>query len=158
VSIKRYTTIFAVILLAACGKSPITAGQLAKTDQQSVMEAEAVMLVFEFPDGARGGHGKIQGTAPPQIDNVTSDYLLNQIRMCGALNVRENGIGDIIITSSHRYWIYSDSTPNDMAVVRCVQKSISRHFSAYVAATAGRSDERFEELWTAQNRPKNRRN
>ena len=156
-SIKRYATIFTVILLAACGKSPITAGQLAKPEQQqSVTEAETAMLVFEFPDGARGGHGKIQGTAP-QIDIVPSDYILNQIRKCGAVNARENITGELVITSSHRYFVFSDSTPDDKGIVRCVQKSVSRHFSAYVASTTGRSDESFEDLWTAQNRRKNRR-
>ena len=99
------------------------AGQSALSDPASAPST----LVFEFPDGVRGGYGHIQGTGS-RPDLAGTHFLLEQIRKCGATDARYS---DVEI--SHRQLILGSSTERDSEIVLCVKRSVPNHFSVYTA-------------------------
>lgn len=100
------------------------------------LEASEQRLVFEFPDGVRGGTGQIQGMAPV-LREWPADFALNRIKACGARDARPSSV-----QATHRYLIESVSTRHDRKVVGCVKRSVPFHFSAFNPSTD------FPEFWT----------
>ena len=97
------------------------AGQSTPSDPASAQST----LVFEFPDGVRGGYGNIQGTGS-RPDLAGPHFLLEQIRKCGATDARYS---DVEI--SHRRLILASSTERDPEIVLCVKRSVPSHFSVF---------------------------
>ncbi|QZD88780.1 hypothetical protein K3148_07865 [Qipengyuania aurantiaca] len=91
----------------------------------------AAYLVFEFPDGVRGGSGKIQGVGDWPIRSaystpLTAEYwrdFASIFTNCGAQNpwFEPNW--------SHRTFVVVDGSPRNAEVVECVRKSLSLHFN-----------------------------
>lgn len=127
----------ALLALASCGEPAVAEKEPAKANAQpptnGAGSTEGALLILEFPDGVRGGRGKIQGTGPTPplpgpgtdgIDRHLFDRLMGHIRDCGAADpYLERGW-------SHRLLVISRSTPNDRAVVRCVRGRVHNHFNA----------------------------
>ena len=105
----------------AMGHAVTVAGQAAPIDPASPPST----LVFEFPDGVRGGYGNIQGTGS-RPDFAGPHFLLEQIRKCGATDARYS---DVEI--SHRRLILASSTARDPEIVSCVTRSVPSHFSVF---------------------------
>ena len=91
----------------------------------------AEYLVFEFPDGVRGGYGRIQGVGEWPTRGgyslpLTADYwrdFANIFKNCGAQNpwFEPNW--------SHRTLVVVDSSPRNAEVVECVRQSLNLHFN-----------------------------
>jgi hypothetical protein len=101
---------------------------------------EASMLTFVFPDGARGGTGKIQGTAKRSTE-IPEDFALMQIRRCGLRDARRSEI-----QVSHRYSVVGRRTSGDRDIVRCVKRSVPLHFTVYDDT----GDAKFREFWSSR--------
>ena len=127
------------VLLLFCANGP-----LAEQPNRS--------LIFDFPDGVRGGHGKIKGErkrpAHPSIGAtiIPGDIYLNTIRECGGKNVR---IPESQWT--HHFYILADSTSKDRSVVACFRKRIWGNFSVFVGSSdlskGERDDRPFRHFW-----------
>ena len=81
---------------------------------------EPTVLIFEFPDGARGGIGKIDGLGlfvPGQDWNPTE-----RLKRCGLKQPK-------IYLPTHKFYVYGLSTPKDMEIVRCFQRLTYNHFT-----------------------------
>jgi hypothetical protein len=110
-------------------------------------------LVFDFPDGTRGGHGKIEGTgrwkgkAVNGMRLTPDSFYIDPIKKCGAKNVRF----PTERWSHHRY-VLADSTSKDRIVVACVIKRLPRDFSVSVGSPdlfyGERDDRLFRDFWT----------
>ncbi|KTE07093.1 hypothetical protein [Sphingopyxis sp. H115] len=127
---------------------------------QSILGGTALSsptLVFEFPDGVRGGYGKIQGTAPMpdvlspdfKLEQSGPDFSLEQIRKCGAPDARYSDV-----ERSHGQIIVAASTDHDREIVKCVKRSVPFHFSVSVfAKESPGTDIPFQEFWSSPPTP-----
>ncbi|HEX8194489.1 MAG TPA: hypothetical protein VF552_16495 [Allosphingosinicella sp.] len=97
-------------------------------------------LIFSFPDGVRGGFGKIRGTAAPDSPNGYGP-VEQTVAACGGQILPS----DTVI--SHRESVITTSGPADLQIVRCVQRTTARHFNVYQAPapTAAESSGRTPE-------------
>ncbi len=78
------------------------------------------ILLFDFPDGVRGGMGRIRGIAQ---SGPTTDRAVEVIVACGGLEPRTP------LPPSHHFIVTVRSGSNDLEIVRCVQRSTNWHFS-----------------------------
>jgi hypothetical protein len=100
-------------------------------------------LFFKFPDGVRGGFGKIQGTGEAPARS-SMDWLVKQISECGLPDARSGP------PVSHLYTVMGTSGPNDRDIALCVQRTVPYHFS--VLDKSGQPI--FPDLWSSENRDK----
>jgi hypothetical protein len=108
------------------------------------------LLVFEFPDGARGGNGKIKGLGKQSAEDLPGSspksLYLEIIRRCGAKDARDS---DYQVT--HRSLVVAKITKKDRDIVACVMKNSPFRFSVWVGSpkfTDNAKDESaFREFW-----------
>ena len=103
--------------------------KLAKEDEEEKenpprqTQAPQRYLILEFPDGVRGGRGRIQGMAEPPTTQDTLEFL-QSIEACGAKDLFiQNNV-------SHRVLVYVPSTRRDRRIVECLKQSTAYHFNA----------------------------
>ncbi len=79
-------------------------------------------LVLGFPDGARGGRGRIEGTGEPAP--FDSWQFIQMIEGCGAREMLfEKGF-------SHNYFLFIPSSRRDRRIVECFKGATYQHFNA----------------------------
>jgi hypothetical protein len=76
------------------------------------------LLIFEFPDGERGGVGKVSGSGPL----VGSDPL-PLLQQCGLH--RPQPFSKV----THRYFVYGRASGRDQKIVTCFMKATSQPFN-----------------------------
>lgn len=78
-------------------------------------------LIFEFPDGVRGGFGRIWGEL--DVSSGLGEDLTQTLEKCGAVNPR------FLSVWSHSNHVVTQSTTRDRAVVQCFIRATSTHFN-----------------------------
>ena len=139
-----------MMIAGSSGCSPVEGSDAAESQTRPAQAAPSAAdsrerigmdwLVLDFPDGVRGGRGAIQGVgsrprlphdpSPPFFtghDPSALDWLLQQVRDCGAVEPRVGG------HLSHSFFVVSRSTDRDREVVRCLIQAIPHHFDAGLA-------------------------
>ena len=87
------------------------------------------ILVFMFPDGARGGVGKVKGLSTPEPGRIKPEDTKILLNTCGLRDTKSfNQV-------SHRFYFYGRSTSSDVKVVRCFQRLTYTHFTVGVGRT-----------------------
>lgn len=87
----------------------------------------AQVLVFEFPDGSRGGTGRIQGQGQPSGD-YSNEMVLAQLRECGAIEPR------FVELHLHAAHVVSRATSRDREIVACFKRTTFDDFNVSLAA------------------------
>ena len=87
-------------------------------------------LILEFPDGARGGRGRIHGEGdysklPQRFDRSA---FLKQFLECGAKDPQ------YVVAVTHRFHIISRSTSRDTRVVHCLERRLAYNFNAGIGS------------------------
>ena len=147
--LRKFTVVAHALLLAGCmgGKDSSREAIKESAPEEAALPNETVedffeaskpskvgpaaYLVFEFPDGVRGGFGKIQGVGEWPTRNgyplpLPADYwrdFASIFTNCGAQNpwFEPNW--------SHRTLVVVDSSPRNAEVVECVRQSLNLHFN-----------------------------
>ena len=110
-------------------KTPVAQDQDIELVGDAEPRAESrQLLLFEFPDGVRGGFGKIRGRAQATETEVS---LVELVENCGGLSVHEPP------APTHRSYIAGMVATEPLQVVRCVQEATSRHFNVRLYPTVG---------------------
>ena len=108
------------------------------------------LLVFEFPDGVRGGSGQIRGIGKLSAEGMRkhgNGFLgVELLRRCGAKNAR---YPEYQVT--HRWYMIAKSTKKDRDIVACVMKNTPFRFSVWVgslgSADTAKDETPFREFW-----------
>ena len=93
---------------------------------EGVVATNIQYLIFEFPDGVRGGFGAIWGDSPPSPINSSGDLPL--LRRCGAVEPKFKSVW------SHSTHIVTRSIEKDFAVVACFKRNTSSHFNVGIGS------------------------
>lgn len=98
-------------------------------EQAAQDQAPPKWLIIEFPDGVRGGTGRIQGEGkfPSGKSEPYPLYLLHIVRGCGA------SFPMFSDNWSHRSHIVTWSTAKDREVVSCLRVKMPTHFNVGLA-------------------------
>ena len=146
---------FWVILLIACLASCAPSNQkenasrhtqLDRSIEDTARQSENKVpqfLIFEFPDGVRGGIGRFLGTA--DLSSGMTENATELLRNCGAVNPQTLNVW------SHQTHVATQSTENDRVVIQCFLRATSRHFNVGIASdptlrTSQLDSSRFEDL------------
>ncbi|WP_435417679.1 hypothetical protein WAB17_12520 [Parerythrobacter aurantius] len=126
---KYILSIIAACALLSCSQSEDENGpaikrgsdEIADTTSKQKMSDSTRYLIFEFPDGVRGGVGRFRGEASESSGPRREVTAL--LESCGAVEPQ------FLAVWSHSTHVVTHSTQNDRAVVECFLKATSRHFN-----------------------------
>jgi hypothetical protein len=81
-------------------------------------------LIFEFPDGVRGGFGRIWGDLPPG----SGAKIVSVWKICKAVDPTFMSVW------SHSGHVVTVSTRNDFTIVECIKRNTSNHFNVWIGS------------------------
>ncbi len=128
---RKLSLTLSLYILTACSQSESDDEILIATKYEEDSEPTAMTtpnelaydgpyLVFEFPDGVRGGFGKFVGANYGELEGSKDGN-------CGE-------IAPVVLNHiTHRTFVVTKSSSRDKDVVKCVLRTSTRHFNVYHA-------------------------